>query len=85
MKYLCQKGPKMRFFKCWEKSMAGTFVLHEVAAAYRLKIDQNKFFWKNLGFESKWGPKWTQNEIFQLLTKISAWKFSNSLVEVAAV
>ena len=30
------------------KTVPGTFVSHEDAAAYRLKIDQSNFFWKNL-------------------------------------
>ena len=30
------------------KAVPGTFVSHEDAAAYRLKIDQSNVFWKNL-------------------------------------
>ena len=49
-KYLCQIGARMRFFKFFKKSMPRTFVLHEVTVAFRLKIDRNHFFWKNLAF-----------------------------------
>lgn len=38
----------MSFFSFGGKTVPGTFVSHEDAAAYRLIIDQSNFFWKNL-------------------------------------
>ena len=64
--------------------------LHNVAVARKLEIDENDSFQKQILLEvqsqnePKMCPKCVQNEVFQVLSKLSAWNFSDFLHEFRA-
>ena len=75
-----EKWGKMKFFRFYEKSARGIFLLfffflHEVTTAQRFKIDLNVSFVGKILFWD-FGPKWVQSEIFQVKSKINVWNFS---------
>ena len=67
-------GPKIRFFKFFEKLLPGIFLdfLHEVLNLLKYFYGQNLV----LKFLDQKGPKRSQNEVSQVLWKIEAHDFS---------
>ena len=71
LRFLGQKGLQLKSLKFFEKSVHGTFFLHVVAGAWRLKIELNNFCGKNLvlGFLDKND----QNDFFKCYNKLMDW------------
>ena len=70
-----KNGFKMSFFKFYEQLIFNIFlILIQVAVAYELKVDIIVFFWKVLSrsLYTKRGAIWIKNEVFQVLSKVSA-------------
>lgn len=72
-------------FKNWQSwvSLKKLFdFLDKVPQAYRLKTNLKMNFWGKImfgGFLVERSPKWAQNEVFQVSSKIASWNLSEFL------
>ena len=84
LKFLRQKGPKMRLFKSFEKSVHGYFLIFYIKLEQLkdLKLTQLIFLIKNHvpGFQTERAPKW----VLLILWRINALNFSDFLHKVTA-
>ena len=76
-----QNRSKMRFFGYYQKSVHKIFLnfCTRLKQHEDLKLKEMIFWWDNsvLKFSGQKDPQWAQSEVFQVLSKVNVWNFSD--------